>query len=102
MYQVERYHNFPLEADLKATRLNFLSLCERCTAKEMQVKDSIDKGPKSLPPLHELFAASVYLTCQRQFCNLFFYENWYKFRAMPKFRRAVMQFKEAASADLKE
>lgn len=53
--------------------MNFLTLCERCTAKEMEVRDSILKGPKTLPPLHELFAACVYLSAQRQFSNLFFF-----------------------------
>lgn len=98
----ERYHNFPLEADLKGLRMNFFSVCERAVLKEMEVKDSIDKGPSTLPALEHLFVASVYLSAQRQFTNLFFFENWGKFYMMPLFRRAVVRFKEASSAELKE
>eukprot|EP00796_Vickermania_ingenoplastis_P010527 gene10527-7313_t len=98
----ERYHNFPLEADLKGLRMNFFSVCERAVLKEMEVKDSIDKGPASLPPLEHLFVASVYLAAQRQFSNLFFFEQWGKYYMMPLFRRAVLRFKEASSAEMKE
>ncbi|RNC37766.1 aldo/keto reductase [Trypanosoma cruzi] len=68
----QRYHNFPMEADLKSLRMNFFTVCERCVLKEMEVKDSIEKGPSTLPPLEHLFVASVYLAAQRQFNNLFF------------------------------
>lgn len=98
----ERYHNFPMEADLKGLRMNFFSVCERAVLKEMEVKESIDKGPASLPPLEHLFVASVYLAAQRQFTNLFFFERWGKFYMLPLFRRAVLRFKEASSAEMKE
>lgn len=98
----ERYHNFPLESDLKGLRMNFFSVCERAVLKEMEVKESIDKGPSSLPQLEHLFVASVYLAAQRQFTNLFFFERWGKHYMMPLFRRAVLRFKEASSAELKE
>lgn len=98
----ERYHNFPMEADLKAVRMNFFTVCERAVLKEMEVKDSIEKGPATLPPLEHLFVASVFLGAQRQFVNLFFYTQWAQHHMMPKFRVAVMRFKEASSSDLKE
>lgn len=98
----ERYHNFPLESDLKGLRMNFFSLCERAVLKEMEVKESIEKGPASLPPMDHLFLVSVYLAAQRQFTNLFFFERWGKFYMMPLFRRAVLRFKESSSAEMKE
>ncbi|AAZ12156.1 uncharacterized protein TEOVI_000349500 [Trypanosoma equiperdum] len=98
----QRYHNFPMEADLKSLRMNFFTVCERCVLKEMEVKESIEKGPSTLPPLEHLFVASVYLAAQRQFTNLFFFSNWATYYMIPRFRRALMRFKEASSADLKE
>lgn len=98
----ERYHSFPMESDLKSVRMNFFTVCERSILKEMEVKDSIEKGPSTLPPLEHLFVASVFLSAQRQFGNLFFFERWAKSYMMPKFRVAVARFKEASSADLKE
>ncbi|CAJ1027080.1 hypothetical protein, conserved [Leishmania lindenbergi] len=98
----ERYHNFPMEADLKALRMNFFTVCERSVLKEMEIKDTIDKGPSTLPPLEHLFVASVYLAAQRQFTNLFFFTDWANYYMTPRFRRAMTRFKEASNADLKE
>ncbi|KEG08919.1 aldo/keto reductase [Trypanosoma grayi] len=98
----QRYHNFPMESDLKSLRMNFFTVCERCVLKEMEVKESIEKGPSTLPPLEHLFVASVYLAAQRQFTNLFFFTSWATYYMIPRFRRALMRFKEASSADLKE
>ncbi|KAG5501859.1 hypothetical protein JKF63_04129 [Porcisia hertigi] len=98
----ERYHNFPMEADLKALRMNFFTVCERSVLKEMEIKDTIDKGPDTLPPLEHLFVASVYLAAQRQFTNLFFFTDWVNHYMMPRFRRAMTRFKEASNADLKD
>ncbi|KAK7201223.1 hypothetical protein NESM_000183900 [Novymonas esmeraldas] len=98
----ERYHNFPMEADLKALRMNFFTVCERCVLKEMEIKDTIEKGPDTLPPIEHLFVASVYLAAQRQFSNLFFFTDWVNFYMMPRFRRAMTRFKEASNAELKE
>lgn len=102
MQLAERYHNFPMEADLKALRMNFFTVCERCVLKEMEVKESLDKGPETLPPIEELFAASVYLAAQRQFTNVFFFTMWVNHYMMPRFRRAITRFKEASGADMKE
>jgi hypothetical protein len=102
MQLAERYHNFPMETDLKALRMNFFTVCERCVLKEMEVKESIEKGPKTLPPMEQLFAASVFLATQRQFTNLFFFTNWVNHYLMPRFRRAMGQFKEASGPDMKE
>ncbi|CAD2215819.1 hypothetical protein AGDE_14962 [Angomonas deanei] len=52
--------------------------------------------------MEELFLASVYFAAQRQFVNMFFFEQWITTNMYPKFRRAVLRFKEASSADLKE
>ncbi|ORC87580.1 aldo/keto reductase [Trypanosoma theileri] len=98
----QRYHNFPMEADLKSLRMNFFTVCERCVLKEMEVKESIEKGPSTVPPLEHLFVASVYLAAQRQFTNLFFFTSWATYYMIPRFRRALMRFKEASSTDLKE
>lgn len=98
----ERYHNHPMETDLKALRMNFFTVCERCVLKEMEVKESIEKGPDTLPPVEHLFAASVYLASQRQFTNLYFFTSWANYYMLPRFRRAVTRFKEASSADVKE
>ncbi|KPI87220.1 hypothetical protein ABL78_3690 [Leptomonas seymouri] len=102
MQLAERYHNFPMEADLKALRMNFFTVCERCVLKEMEVKESIDKGPDTLPPIEHLFAASVYLSAQRQFTNVFFFTTWVNHYMMPRFRRAITRFKEASGAEMKE
>lgn len=98
----ERYHNFPMESDLKALRMNFFTVCERCILKEMEVKESIEKGPATLPPIEDLFVASVYLGAQRQFTNVFFFTTWVNYYMMPRFRRAIARFKEASGADMKE
>ncbi|KPA86848.1 putative mitochondrial hypothetical protein [Leptomonas pyrrhocoris] len=98
----ERYHNFPMEADLKALRMNFFTVCERCVLKEMEVKESLDKGPDTLPPIEDLFVASVYLAAQRQFTNVFFFSSWVNHYMMPRFRRAITRFREASGADMKE
>lgn len=98
----ERYHSFPMENDLKATRMNFVALCERCVMKEMEVKEDLERGPPSLPKMEDLFVASVYLSAQRQFTNLFFFRNWATHYMMPRFRSAVMRLKEASSNDMKE
>lgn len=102
MRMAERYHNFPMEADLRSLRMNFFTVCERSVLKEMEIKDTIDKGPETLPPLEHLFAASVYLGAQRQFTNVFFFTEWAEHYMLPHFRRAMTRFKEASSADLKE
>ncbi|KAG5476407.1 hypothetical protein LSCM1_04110 [Leishmania martiniquensis] len=98
----ERYHNFPMEADLKALRMNFFTVCERSVLKEIEIKETIDKGPDTLPPLEDLFVASVYLAAQRQFTNLFFFTEWVNHYMNPRFRRAMTRFKEASGPDLKE
>lgn len=98
----ERYHNFPMEADLKTTRMNFFSVTERAALKEMEVKDGLEKGPKSLPPLEKLFVASVYVAHQRQLMNLFWFMDWLNYSIIPAFRKAVLQLKEASSADMKD
>ncbi|CUG93068.1 Hypothetical protein, putative [Bodo saltans] len=98
----ERYHNFPLEPDLKTARMNFFSVAERAVIKEMEVKEGIEKGPKSLPAIDKLFIASVYIAHQRQFTNLFFFLDWLNYELIPAFRKAVMSLKEASSADMKD
>ncbi|CCW70166.1 unnamed protein product [Phytomonas sp. Hart1] len=98
----ERYHNFPMEYDLKSVRMNYFTVCERAVMKEMEVREMLEKGPKTLPTMEELFVASVVLNAQRQFTNLFFFTNCMNYIVIPRFRRAVTRFKEASSAELKE
>jgi len=98
----ERYHNYPMEADLKTTRMNFFSVTERVALKEMEVKDSLEKGPKTLPPMEKLFIGSVYIAQQRQLTNLHFFLDWLNYSLIPPFRKAILQLKEAASADIKD
>lgn len=98
----QRYHKFPMETDLKMLRMNFFSVAERCVLKEMDVVDTIQKGPSTLPSLQELFVGSLYVAVQRQLCNLYFFLDWTNYEVIPKFRRALVRLKEASSADVKE
>lgn len=98
----QRYHNFPMEADLKTTRMNFMSVVERAALKEMEISDSLERGPKSLPAIENLFIASIYLSNQRQLTNVFWFLDWMNYRLIPPFRKAIMLLKEASSADMKD
>lgn len=90
-----------MELDLSALRMNFFTICERCVLKEKEVKESIDTGPATLPPLEHLFVRSVFLGALRQFTNLFIFDDWGTYYMTPRFRRAVTYFKEASSAGIK-
>jgi len=97
----QRYHRFPMTADLAQLRQNFFHICEKVVMKEREIKPYVDKMTRQ-PPLHQLFIGSVYAVLQLQLCNAFQFENWINFDILPPLRRNLMRIREGGSRDIKD
>lgn len=101
--QIQRYHSFPLEPNVKVLRMNFFSSIERLALKEMEVQKTYDANEKNLPPRNDVFIGSIYvMMLQRQLTSYFHFCNAMDNVIFPKFHRSMSKLQEAATGELKE
>ena len=97
----QRYHRFPMTADLAQLRQNFFHICEKVVMKEREIKPYVDKMARQ-PQLHQLFIGSVYAVLQLQLSNAFQFENWINFDVLPPLRKNLSRIREGGSRDIKD
>jgi hypothetical protein len=101
-FQTQRYHNYPMDSDLKNSRVQLYAATEKGIQKELEVYEAYVKAQDSLPPLGEVFLATAFVTTMRQIVNVHQFADWVDKKLMPSFRRAIYRVREASGREMKD